>query len=97
MITAREDYLDLLYRVQDPNRQDKIIKLPADEPIYEIDLDSRTIKAPKFLSVEYDHNSETIYFSVDRFFDNIDLSSLISSVVLSLNATLNFTISYSNS
>ena len=76
MITAREDYLDLLYRVQDPNRQDKIIKLPADEPIYEIDLDSRTIKAPKFLSVEYDHNSETIYFSVDRFFDNIDLSTM---------------------
>lgn len=76
MITARDDYLDLLYRVQDPNRQDKIIKLPADEPIYEINLDTRKIDAPKFLSVEYDHNAETIYFRVDRFFDNVDLSTM---------------------
>lgn len=76
MITARDDYLDLLYRVQDPNRQDKIIKLPADEPIYEVDLDTRKIGAPKFLSVEYDHNAETIYFEVDRFYDNIDLSTM---------------------
>lgn len=76
MITARDDYLDLLYRVQDPNRQDKIIQLPADEPIYAVDLDTRKIEAPKFLSVEYDHNAETIYFEVDRFFDNIDLSTM---------------------
>lgn len=76
MITARDDYLDLLYRVQDPNRQDKIIKLPADEPIYEVDLDTRKINAPKFLSVEYDHNAETIYFRVDRFYDNVDLSTM---------------------
>ena len=57
MITARDDYLDLLYRVQDPNRQDKIIQLPADEPIYVVDLNTRKIEAPKFLSVEYDHNA----------------------------------------
>lgn len=76
MITAEKDYLDLLYRIQDPNRRDKIIQLPADEPIYEIDLNSRHVEAPEFLSVEYDHNSETIYFSVDRFYDNIDLSTM---------------------
>ena len=76
MITARDDYLDLLYRKQDPNRQDKIIQLPADEPIYTVDLNTRKIDAPKFLSVEYDHNAETIYFEVDRFFDNIDLSTM---------------------
>ena len=76
MVTDRQDYLDLLYRVQDPNRQDKIIQLPKDEPIYNIDLNARKIDAPKFLSVEYDHNSETIYFSVDRFFDNVDLSTM---------------------
>ena len=76
MITARDDYLDLLYKVQDPNRQDKIIQLPADETIYAVDLNTRKIEAPKFLSVEYDHNAETIYFEVDRFFDNIDLSTM---------------------
>ena len=76
MITDSQDYLSFLYRVQDPNRQDKIIQLPADEPIYEVDLDERTIEAPKFLSVEYDHNAETIYFSVNRYFDNVDLSNM---------------------
>ena len=76
MITASNDYLELLHRVQDPNRQDRIIQLPKDEPIYEIDLNTRSISAPKFLSVQYDHNSETIYFSVDRFYDNIDLSTM---------------------
>lgn len=76
MITAREDYLELLYRIQDPNRQNQIIRLPKDEPIYNIDLNQRTIETPKFLSVEYDHNAETIYFAVDRFYDNVDLSTV---------------------
>lgn len=46
------------------------------EPIYEVDLNKRSIEAPEFLSVELDHNAETIYFSVDRFFDNVDLSTV---------------------
>ena len=74
MITQRDDYLSLLYKIQDPNRQHTIIQLPPDEPIYNIDLNTRTVEAPKFLSVEYDHAAETIYFSVDRFFDNQDLA-----------------------
>ena len=74
MITQRDDYLSLLYKIQDPNRQNTIIELPPDEPIYNIDLNARTVEAPQFLSVEYDHAAETIYFSVDRFFDNQDLS-----------------------
>lgn len=76
MITVNNDYLELLHKVQDPNRQDTIIQLPPDEPIYEIDLNTRSISAPKILSVEYDHNAETIYFSVDRFYDNVDLSTM---------------------
>lgn len=76
MITPSQDYLDLLYRIQDPNRQDKIIQLPENEPIYNIDLNKRSIEAPQYLSVEYDHNAETIYFCVDRFFDNVDLATM---------------------
>lgn len=110
MITARDDYLSLLYQIQDPNRKNDIIpnqgrKLTEEEfkqgtyycivndkyvqaktydantkyynePIYDIDLDTRKIDAPKMLSVEYDHNAETIYFRVDRFFDNVDLSTM---------------------
>lgn len=74
MITTPEDYLQLLYRIQDKNRQTTIIALPKDEHIYEIDLNKRAIEAPEYLSVEYDHNAETIYFKMDRYFDNVDLA-----------------------
>ena len=77
MITAREDYKDLLYRIQDPNRQTQIIQLPANEPFCTIDLDSRSIFIPEEIKVvEFDHNSETLYFVVDRFYDNVDLSTV---------------------
>lgn len=41
----------------------------------EIDLETRKIQAPEFLSVEKDHQAETVYFCVDRFFDHVDLST----------------------
>jgi hypothetical protein len=34
------------------------------------------VATPEVLSVEYDHNSKSIFFSVDRFFDNVDLSEM---------------------
>lgn len=49
------------------------VALPYDEPIYKIDLNTRTIETPKFLSVLEDHNSEIIWFKVDRFYDDFDL------------------------
>lgn len=77
MITAREDYKDLLYQIQDPNRQTQIVQLPQDEPYCTIDLDSRSIFVPEEIKVvEFDHNSETLYFVVDRFYDNVDLSTV---------------------
>lgn len=74
MTTTPSDYLELLYRIQDPNRPTTFIQLPKDETIYEIDLNKRIINAPEFLSIEHDHNAETIYFKVDRYHDNIDLA-----------------------
>lgn len=74
MITTPSDYLELLYRIQDVNRTTTIIRLPKDETIYDIDLNSRIIKAPEFLSIEHDHNAETVYFKVDRYYENIDLA-----------------------
>lgn len=74
MITTPADYLSLLYLIQDQNRQTIALTLPKDEKIYNIDLNSRTVEAPEFLSVEFDHNAETVYFKVDRYFDNIDLA-----------------------
>ncbi len=80
MITSTQDYIAYLYRLQNPNRRADTVRLPPDEPLYEIDLDTRTIKAPEFLSVEYDHNAETVYFCVDRYYDNTDLSELFAVV-----------------
>lgn len=74
MITTPVDYLSLLYLLQDQNKQYVAITLPKDETIYNIDLNKRTVEAPEYLSVAYDHNAETIYFKVDRYFDLIDLA-----------------------
>lgn len=77
MITTREDYLSLLYRIQDPNKQTSIVNLPKDEPMCSVDLNTRTINVPQEIKIiEFDHNSETLYFTIDRYFDNVDLSTL---------------------
>lgn len=73
MIVSPNEYSSLLGKLIDPNEYAHLLQIPKDEPIYEIDLNSRTIKAPEFLSVEEDHNSEIIWFKTDRFYDNIDL------------------------
>jgi hypothetical protein len=46
------------------------------EKIYNIDLNTRKVEEPKFISVIEDHASEVIYFSVDRFFDYMDLATM---------------------
>lgn len=45
--------------------------------VYSIDLNTREIDAPEYLSVENDHQAETIYFKVDRYFGHIDLSNMM--------------------
>ena len=75
MITTAEEYLQSLWKINDGNIPTRAILLPSDETIYEIDLNTRIIKAPKFLSVQKDHASETIYFLVDRMFGETDLST----------------------
>ena len=72
MITNSEEYLDFLTKIQNGTPTYEI-RVPSDEPIYEVDLNTRIINAPKFLSVETDHDAELIYFSIDRYFENVDL------------------------
>ena len=73
MIVSPQEYNSLVHRLMDPNQFTSMLRIPENEPIYEIDLNARSIAAPEFLSVEEDHNSEIIWFKTDRFFDNIDL------------------------
>lgn len=74
MITTAEEYQKYLWQLQDQNKPVSAILLPSDENIYEINLNTRTINAPEFLSVRKDHAAETVYFLVDRYYDNMDLS-----------------------
>lgn len=88
MITSPYDYQALLSQINNPNKIFQITKLPTDEPIYKINLQKRTIEAPEFLSVRKDHNAETVFFEVDRYFENIDLSKM--------TCVINFTNANSN-
>lgn len=75
MITTATEYFANLFKIINTGNYPSLaVLLPSSENIYNIDLESRTIEAPEFLSVLDDHNSETIYFLVDRFFDNMDMS-----------------------
>lgn len=77
MITEKQEYLDLLYKIQDENKPSLAILLPGDERVYNVDLATRTIEAPEYLSVETDHRSEVIYFKVARYYDAVDLSNTV--------------------
>lgn len=76
MITPKEEYNELLYVIKDPNNltnEPIYYRIPYDEPVYEINLNTREIQSPEFLSVLEDHNAEVIWFKVDRFHDDVDL------------------------
>ena len=86
MITAPKEYFDNLWLIKSKNTPQTALLLPGSERIYEIDFHTRLIEAPEILSVEKDHNAETIYFMVDRFYDNIDLKNTIC-IVQYINAS----------
>lgn len=77
MITSAQEYYENLYRIQDENPPTLALLLPSTERIYNIDLNSRTIEAPEYLSVETDHRAEAIYFKMPRFFDGVDLTTKV--------------------
>ena len=76
MIATPEDYYKYLAYIQSNNRP-TIAILPSSEKIYNIDLKTRQIETPEYLSIEHDHKSETIYFKINRFFDYMDLSQTV--------------------
>lgn len=75
MIVSPQEYNGLLHQIKDPNIFSKVLRIPEKEKIYEINLSTRQIETPEFLSVETDADAEIIWFKVDRFFDTIDLYS----------------------
>ena len=73
-IIKEQEFLSNLYAIQSLNPPSYVLFQDV-KKTYEIDLSSRTIESPEFLSVTKDHDSETIYFIVDRFHDFMDLSN----------------------
>lgn len=53
-----------------------LAELPnATKKMYEVNLETRQIQSPDFLSVTQDHRAEIVYFVLDRYFDYMDLSN----------------------
>ena len=75
MITNSNDYEELLWQIQSNAPTKKAILLPTDEQIYDINLNTKKISVPKYLSVKNDHQAETIYFKFDRYYENVDLTT----------------------
>ncbi len=84
MITEPLEYLTYLQTISNsPHGQ--YTRLPKNEPVYELDWNSRQINGPQFLGVSGDHEAEIIYFEMDRFYDYTDLADTIG-IILFTNA-----------
>lgn len=90
MVVTKTEYEKLLADIQDTYNapQNRIFMIPEDRPIYEIDLNSRKVDSPEQLSVQGDHQADTIYFVLDRYYDRIDLTNTIG-IIQYKNARLN--------
>lgn len=74
-----DGYWEQLKHIQN-NQAREISKITTPPSgFFKIDLDERSITPPAeyrdFLAVEQEHMAETIYFEVDRFFDDVDLTT----------------------
>ena len=65
---------EYLWHIQSSNLP-TVVQISKNETLYNIDLNSRTVEAPNFLSAECDHESEILFFKVNRYYDGMDLSS----------------------
>ena len=63
-----------LYVMTEIARADDLIAISDERLLHTIDLHTRKIDAPEFLSVQYEHYAETLYFVLDRYYDSMDLT-----------------------
>ena len=72
MITDAREYEKFLSQISESTPEVLKLRLPTDEPIYEIDWNTREVQAPQFIGVEGDHEAETIYFKMARYYELMD-------------------------
>lgn len=69
-------YTDFLYDLQKNKDIPLVVDLlPEKNQIIDLNLNDRTIDVPQFLSIQYDHNSEVVYFRTPRWFEGVDLAT----------------------
>lgn len=68
--------LDILFQIQS-QASPTISSLHKAKSVYDIDLNTRKITTPNFVSISKDHKSRVIYFRVDRYYDYMDLSETV--------------------
>ena len=78
-IILAEQYWRQLKNIQ-TNQMREITRINTPpQGFFQIDLSDRTITPPAefrdFLAIAHDHRAETIYFEVDRYFDDVDLAT----------------------
>ena len=64
MTVSPQEYNSVISRLINPNEFINMFRIPDNEPIYEIDLNTRHIRAPQFLSVITDHNAEIVSLAI---------------------------------
>lgn len=69
-----DDYFWHIPTLNKPHFVELKDRLGNDKKIYSINLKTRTIEGPEYLSCRQDHNAEEIIFSVDRYHNEIDLA-----------------------
>ena len=82
MITPSEEYERFLANIAETAPSVLKMRLPTNEPIYQINLNTRKIEAPPLIGVEGDHKAEYVFFEMDRFYDLIDLSEAIGMITI---------------
>lgn len=98
MITTPEEYMNRLANIQNQGGVSVVTIDPQNEPHFIIDADTRVITVPSaftFLALKGDHNAETIYFEIDRYFDDHLDCDAFDTMPVALSDTLNAPITLS--
>lgn len=82
MAIYAEDFFQHLKNIQNNLKYAPSVQpIPSGVPTIDVDLNRREIQIEKsdyykdFLSIEEDHRAETVYFKVDRYYEDVDLNN----------------------
>lgn len=78
---------DLLAVSSNENIKSYFLRLPLDEELFEINANTRNISIPRSFAangvgVQGDETAEIVYFSIDRYFDHMDLANEDMNIVI---------------